>query len=54
MPGFVAVKLCPQLVFVPPNFEKYKAASDETRRVFRDYDPDFRAGSLDEVRRGRG
>ncbi|KIY92783.1 DNA polymerase kappa subunit [Monoraphidium neglectum] len=49
MPGFVALKLCPQLVFVKPNFEKYTAASEETRRVFRVYDPDFRAGSLDEA-----
>lgn len=40
----------PQLVFVPCDFEKYKAASEITRGVFHDYDPHFRAGSLDEVR----
>jgi nucleotidyltransferase/DNA polymerase involved in DNA repair len=53
MPGFIAAKLCPQLVFVPPDFEKYTAASEATRRVFRRYDPDCRAGSLDEVRFSR-
>jgi DNA polymerase kappa len=54
MPGFIALRLCPQLVFVAPDFEKYRAASEETRTVFRRYDPDFRAGSLDEVRRWLG
>jgi len=24
MPGFIAKKLCPQLVIVPPNFQKYR------------------------------
>jgi hypothetical protein len=54
MPGFIAVRLCPQLVFVAPDFPKYVAASEATRTVFRDYDPDFRAGSLDEVGGGAG
>jgi DNA polymerase kappa len=27
MPGFIAWKLCPKLVFVPCNFDKYKAVS---------------------------
>lgn len=31
MPGFIAVKLCPQLIFVPPDFEKYRLASEDTR-----------------------
>lgn len=35
MPGFIAKKLCPQLIFVPPNFAKYTAASEATRAVFR-------------------
>lgn len=29
MPGFIAKKLCPNLVIVPPNFDKYRAVSDE-------------------------
>lgn len=24
MPGFIALKLCPQLVFVKPDFQKYQ------------------------------
>lgn len=38
-----------QLVFVKPDFVKYTAASEQTRAVFRLYDPDFEAGSLDEA-----
>mmetsp|Transcript_25497 Transcript_25497/g.71308 ORF Transcript_25497/g.71308 Transcript_25497/m.71308 type:complete len:539 (+) Transcript_25497:180-1796(+) len=49
MPGFIARKLCPQLVFVKPNFDKYSRAAEETREIFRQYDPDFQAGSLDEA-----
>ena len=49
MPGFIARKLCPQLVFVKPDFAKYTAASAATRAIFRDYDVDFEAGSLDEA-----
>lgn len=33
MPGFIAKKLCPGLVIVPPNFDKYRAVSEEVRVV---------------------
>lgn len=49
MPGFIACKLCPDLIFVPTNFEKYTFHSELTRKVFRRYDPDFMAASLDEA-----
>ncbi|EPS59412.1 hypothetical protein M569_15395, partial [Genlisea aurea] len=49
MPGFIARKLCPQLVFVPTDFEKYTYYSNLTRKVFEKYDPNFIAGSLDEA-----
>ncbi|KAK9820063.1 hypothetical protein WJX72_005623 [[Myrmecia] bisecta] len=49
MPGFIARKLCPELVFVRPDFAKYKAASDQTRAIFCEYDPEFEAGSMDEA-----
>lgn len=49
MPGFIGVRLCPELVFVEPNFEKYRTASNATRRIFADFDPNFEAGSLDEA-----
>lgn len=31
MPGFIAKKLCPNLVIVPTNFDKYRAVSEEVR-----------------------
>ncbi|KAJ0229871.1 DNA polymerase kappa [Hirschfeldia incana] len=49
MPGFIARKLCPDLIFVPVDFPKYTHYSDLTRKVFRNYDPNFIAGSLDEA-----
>ena len=49
MPGFIGLKLCPQLIFVAPNFDKYTAAAAQTREVFARYDPLFMAGSLDEA-----
>ncbi|KAG1657976.1 hypothetical protein FOA52_008036 [Chlamydomonas sp. UWO 241] len=49
MPGFIAKVLCPQLVFVPCNFERYVSISEQTRAVFRDFDAAFEAGSLDEA-----
>ncbi|CAA6657529.1 unnamed protein product [Spirodela intermedia] len=47
--GFIALKLCPNLVFVPTNFDKYMNYSEKTRKVFRGYDPNFIATSLDEA-----
>ena len=31
MPGFIAKKLCPQLVIVPPNMDKYAAVAEQVR-----------------------
>lgn len=49
MPGFIAKKLCPDLVIVPTNFDKYKAVSEEIREIFAEYDPHFQPMSLDEA-----
>ena len=49
MPGFIGRRLCPQLVFVKPDFSKYVRIAAATRAIFVDYDPDFEAGSLDEA-----
>lgn len=49
MPGFIAKKLCSNLVIVPTNFHKYRAVSDEIREIFSDYDPNFQPLSLDEA-----
>ncbi|XP_053336406.1 DNA polymerase kappa [Clarias gariepinus] len=49
MPGFIAKKLCPELVIVPLNFDKYRAVSEQVREIFADYDPQFLPMSLDEA-----
>ena len=49
MAGFVAKKLCPNLIFIKPNFEKYNAKAHEVREVFVDYDPRFESASIDEA-----
>jgi DNA polymerase kappa len=49
MAGFVAMKLCPQLICLPLNFDKYSAKADEVRNVIRNYDPRFESASMDEA-----
>jgi DNA polymerase kappa len=49
MPGFIAKKLCPHLVFVHCNFDKYKLVSDQIKSIIGEYDPSYRSHSLDEV-----
>ncbi|KAI8645557.1 hypothetical protein BD408DRAFT_382046 [Parasitella parasitica] len=49
MPGFIARKLCPELVMIPLHFPKYREASDKVRAVFQKYDPNFVPMSLDEA-----
>ncbi|XP_054411247.2 DNA polymerase kappa isoform X7 [Pongo abelii] len=49
MPGFIAKRLCPQLIIMPPNFDKYRAVSKEVKEILADYDPNFMAMSLDEA-----
>ncbi|GAB2247102.1 hypothetical protein Droror1_Dr00006984 [Drosera rotundifolia] len=49
MPGFIARKLCPELIFVPTDFKKYTHYSTLTRKVFHSYDPNYFAASLDEA-----
>jgi DNA polymerase kappa len=49
MPGFVAKKLCPDLIFVSHSFALYEAAAVQARSVFARYDPSFQAASLDEA-----
>ena len=49
MPGFVAVKLCPALVFVRQDFELYQKYAAMLREVWRVYDKEFDCGSLDEA-----
>ncbi|KAI1614363.1 DNA polymerase kappa subunit [Exophiala viscosa] len=49
MAGFVAKKLCPQLVCLPLNFDKYTAKAKEVRAILAEYDPRFESSSIDEA-----
>src|SRR6476646_11444991 len=44
-----AVRLCPQLVIVPPDFHKYRAASQQVFAIFRSVTPLVEPLSLDEA-----
>jgi DNA polymerase-4 len=49
MPMATAVRLCPSLVIVPPDFSRYKAASTVVFRIFREVTPLVEPLSLDEA-----
>ena len=49
MPALRAEKLCPQAVFVPPDFARYKAVSREIREIFHAYTDLVQPLSLDEA-----
>ncbi|KAH0848030.1 hypothetical protein AYO21_03606 [Fonsecaea monophora] len=49
MAGFVAKKLCPQLICLPLNFDKYTAKAREVRAILAEYDPRFESSSIDEA-----
>lgn len=49
MAGFVAMKLCPELICLPLNFEKYTAKAQEVRTILAEYDPRFESSSIDEA-----
>ncbi|KAI1761152.1 hypothetical protein GGR53DRAFT_522566 [Hypoxylon sp. FL1150] len=49
MAGFVAKKLCPSLILLPLNFDKYTSKAQEVRGVLAQYDPRFESASIDEA-----
>ncbi|MBD8527881.1 DNA polymerase IV [Pseudomarimonas arenosa] len=49
MPALRAEKLCPQAVFVPPDFGRYRAASQQVRQIFARYASAVEPLSLDEA-----
>ncbi len=49
IPGFIGRKLCPHLVFVKPNYAKYRQVSDEFKKVLAYYDPRLESVGLDEA-----
>ena len=48
-PGFKARKLFPDIIFVKPNFEKYKLVSNQIREIFHEYTDLIEPLSLDEA-----
>ena len=49
MSGNLAIKLCPELIFVRPNFERYTEISKRIRKIFFDYTDLVEPLSLDEA-----
>jgi DNA polymerase kappa len=49
MASFVAKQLCPELIILPLNFDKYNAKAAEVREILADYDPRFESASIDEA-----
>ena len=49
MPSVTALRRCPELVFVPPRFDVYRAVSQQIRGIFLDYTPLVEPLSLDEA-----
>jgi len=49
MPGGKARRLCPELIFVPPRFEAYRAVSQQIRAIFERFTDIVQPLSLDEA-----
>jgi DNA polymerase-4 len=49
MPSVTAKRRCPELVFVKPRFDVYRAVSQQIRTIFADYTPLIEPLSLDEA-----
>ena len=49
MPSVTALRRCPDLVFVPPRFDVYRAISGQIRAIFADYTDLIEPLSLDEA-----
>jgi len=49
MPGVRARRLCPQAVFLPPDFDEYSRASRAVMRIFREVTPLVEPLSMDEA-----
>jgi len=49
MASVTALRRCPELVFVPPRFDVYRAVSNQIRAIFADYTEQIEPLSLDEA-----
>uniref|UniRef100_A0A8H8CPL3 DNA polymerase kappa n=1 Tax=Psilocybe cubensis TaxID=181762 RepID=A0A8H8CPL3_PSICU len=48
MAGFIAKKLCPELIFIPNHFARYSEMSSKVMEIFHRYDPDMCPAGCDE------
>lgn len=46
--GFIAKKLCPDLIMVDHHFDQYMEISRKIMKIFREYDPNMFAAGCDE------
>lgn len=46
--GFIAKKLCPDLILVSNHFSRYSDMSDSVMSIFRRYDPNMSPAGCDE------
>ena len=49
MPGFIALKLCPQLKLIGGHFHRYKEESIKIMEILEEYDPFIESSGLDEA-----
>ena len=49
MPSITAKRLCPQIIFLPVNMEKYRAVSKEVHKIYKCYTKIIEPVSLDEA-----
>ncbi len=49
MPGFIALKLCPQLKLIGGHFHRYKEESIKIMEILEEYDPFLESSGLDEA-----
>src|SRR5256885_1800925 len=49
MPMARALRLCPDLLVVPPRFERYSEVSEDVFRIFQAFTPEVEGLSLDEA-----
>lgn len=45
----MAKSICPYLVLIPPNFEKYRKYSDIFRKILSEFDENYESLGLDEA-----
>lgn len=50
MPGFIAKKLCPELILIPNNWEKYQTTSNIFKNILKKYDPNYESMGSDEAK----